>query len=221
MDFPNGSLPGFWLIVSWLLFGWVLFRAVWYAPWKRLQQNEYMHVFLGATVAVMFLWLIKGGVSPGLSFHLLGVTTLTLMFGPALALIAVSLVVVGSTLNGMGGWESLALNVLVMGLVPIVITQWLLNMAQWWLPHNFFVYVLLNAFFAAGLSSLLGKCLAALLLVWSGTYSYDLVSYEYLPYLPLMFFSEALTNGMIMTMLVALRPNWVCSFDDEMYIKGK
>lgn len=221
MDFPNGSLPVFWSLASWLLYGWALLLALRCAPWGRLRDNEYMHVFLGASVAVMFLWMIKGGVSPGLSFHLLGVTALTLMFGPALALMAVSLVAAGATFNGMGGWESLALNVLVMGLVPITITQWLLNLAQWWLPHNFFVYVLLNAFFAAGLSSLIGKCIAALLLVWSGTYSYDLVAYEYLPFLPLMFFAEAVTNGMIMTMLVVLRPNWVCSFDDDMYIKGK
>jgi uncharacterized membrane protein len=39
--------------------------------------------------------------------------------------------------------------------------------------------------------------------------------------LPLIFFSEAFINGMIMTAMVALRPGWVGSFDDELYLKNK
>jgi uncharacterized membrane protein len=36
-----------------------------------------------------------------------------------------------------------------------------------------------------------------------------------------MFLSEALINGMVMTMLVALRPEWVSSFSDDLYLKDK
>jgi uncharacterized membrane protein len=39
--------------------------------------------------------------------------------------------------------------------------------------------------------------------------------------LPLIFFAEAIINGMIMTTMVALRPGWVASFDDNLYIKNK
>jgi uncharacterized membrane protein len=47
------------------------------------------------------------------------------------------------------------------------------------------------------------------------------LGYQLFPYLPLMFFSEAFINGMIVTAMVALRPGWVVSFDDNLYIKNK
>ena len=47
------------------------------------------------------------------------------------------------------------------------------------------------------------------------------LAYQYLPFLPLVFFSEAIVNGMIMTAMVALRPGWVASFDDNLYINNK
>jgi uncharacterized membrane protein len=108
-----------------------------------------------------------------------------------------------------------------MGGIPILLTQGLLRLSQWYLPHNFFIYILLNAFFAAGLSSLVARLAVVGLLLLAGVQQYDAVAYEYLPWLPMMFLSEALINGMVMTMLVALRPEWVCSFDDDLYLKGK
>lgn len=221
MDLLGDSFSLNWLAASWLIYILLLFRGIRHAQWERFRDNQFLHVFFGASVAAMLLWLVKGGVSPGLSFHILGVTALTLMFGWALALMAVSVVVVGTTWSGLGSWETVALNVLVMGAVPIYVTHWLLVSAQRRLPHNFFIYVLLNAFFAAGLSSVIGKCIGAALLVLAGAQSFDRVAYEFLPYLPLMFFSEAVVNGMLMTMLVALRPAWVETFDDDLYLRNK
>jgi uncharacterized membrane protein len=42
-----------------------------------------------------------------------------------------------------------------------------------------------------------------------------------LPFFPLMFLPEAMLNGWIMVILVAFRPEWVYSFSDEQYLKGK
>ncbi len=36
-----------------------------------------------------------------------------------------------------------------------------------------------------------------------------------------MFLPEAILNGWITVIMVAFRPNWVGSFSDEQYIKGK
>jgi uncharacterized membrane protein len=44
---------------------------------------------------------------------------------------------------------------------------------------------------------------------------------NFLPFFPLMFLPEAMVNGWIMTILVLYRPNWVGSFSDEIYLKGK
>lgn len=221
MDIPNGMVPPALLWLSWLLFAWVSGWALRRARWTRLRSNEAMHVWLGAMVIAMLVWMMKGGVTPGLGFHILGVTCLTLMFGWAFAWIALSAVVAGTTAYGLGGWEAMAVNCLLMGGIPIMLTQALLQMAQRWLPHNFFIYIFLNAFFAAGFGSLVSKLAVIALIIFSGAGSYAAIAYEYLPYLPLMFLSEALVNGMIMTLLVALRPGWVCSFDDHSYLDDR
>lgn len=221
MDVPSGLLSLAWLIPAWLLFALVTVAAARAAHWARLRDSADLNVWLGATLVVLLLWLIRGGISPGLGFHILGVTSLTLMFGWAFAWFSLLLVLLATTAYGLGGWESLAINALLMGGIPILLTQGLLHLSQRYLPHNFFIYILVNAFFAAGLSSLVAKLAVVGLLLLTGAQRFEAVAYEYLPWLPMMFLSEALINGMIMTMLVALRPEWVSSFQDDLYLKGK
>ena len=197
-----------------------LMTAVYTAPWYRLRENEQLHVFLGSCVALLLLWSIKAGISPGLSFHLLGVTALTLMLGWQLALVAVTIVVIGTTLNGAAGWFSASLNIMMMGALPILVTQALLVCVQRCLPRNLFVYVFFNAFLAAGISMLAVGSFTALLMIFGGVYSLGALGYDYFPFLPLILLPEAIINGMLVTVFVVYRPHWVISFDDTMYLNN-
>ena len=87
------------------LYALALVTALRLAHWRRLLDSEQLHVFLGTVVCLILLWHIRAKVNPGLDFHLLGVTVVTLMLGWSLALIATSLALVGVILNGGGGWE--------------------------------------------------------------------------------------------------------------------
>lgn len=221
MDFPDQIFPnaahvlGILCALAWL--GWALLRL----PRQRLADNAFTHVYFGACVALLVLWSVQASVPPNLHFHMLGVTALTLMFGWHFAALGVALVLLGTTFNGQGNWLSFGINLLCMGALPIALSWSLLQWAQRHLPHNFFIYVYVNAFLAAGLSMLATAAATAALLWLTGAHSLEWLAYQYLPYFPLMFFSEAVMNGMIMTLLVALRPAWVCSFDDNLYINGK
>lgn len=221
MDFPASLFPSGILWPANALLVLVLARALWYLPPGRLRSNEFMHVYFAACVLLLVLWNTRVGVLPALNFHLLGVTALTLMFGWAYAVLAVLLVGVGSLLNQGGGWQALGLNVLVVGCLPILITHQVLRFAQRRLPHNFFVYIYVNGFLTAGLSTLAVGLVGALLLLGADARASEWLNYQYYPFLPLIFFSEAFMNGLIMTALVALRPGWVASFDDNLYLKGK
>jgi uncharacterized membrane protein len=221
VDFPVNIFPGALLWAGNALMAVVLLAALRCAPLRRLWINEFTHVFFGACVVLLLLWNTRAGVLPALNFHLLGVTAMTLMFGWAFAVFGVLAVTIGSIISQDGHWASLGLNALIMGCVPILITEFMLRVAQRRLPHNFFIYVYINGFLAAGLS-ILGASLLGAMLMWlvdSGSGKW--LTYQYLPYLPLVFFSEAIINGMIMTAMVALRPGWVASFDDKLYINNK
>ena len=55
----------------------------------------------------------------------------------------------------------------------------------------------------------------------SGAYSFEYLLDEYLPYFILLGFSEAWLSGMVITLFVIYRPEWVMTFDDSRYLTGK
>jgi uncharacterized membrane protein len=203
-----------------LLYGATLVAALRMAPWGRFRNAEQLHVYLGLVVALLVLWAMEIKVQPGLSFHLLGATVATLMFGWSLAVIAVSLALLGNCLNG-GGWEGFAVNAMLAGAVPVTLTQALLILVRAYLPRHFFVYVLVNGFLTAGFVGVAAGYLAVWVLVLNGAYSFTQLNQTVLPFFPLMFMPEAMLNGWVIVVLVAQRPGWVYSFNDDQYLKGK
>ncbi|MCF7985053.1 MAG: energy-coupling factor ABC transporter permease [Thiohalocapsa sp.] len=221
MNLDPALFSDFAVLTAVALYLCCLLLALWLAPWRRLLQARLTHVFFGATVVLMFLWQMEAQVQPGLSYHLLGLTAVTLIFSWSFAVIAASLALLGVHVNAGLGWEGFALNALLSGVLPITLTQVMLVLIRWYLPKQFFVYVLVNAFLTAGLVGVAMGYMAAWLLVGSGAYTFAELSQTVLPFFPLMFLPEAMLNGWIMVILVAFRPEWVYSFSDEQYLKGK
>lgn len=221
MAIEGALFSSMFLWLALILYGIILALAMRLAPWGKLRDAEQLHVFLGTIVSLLVLWHMKADVQPGLAFHLLGVTAVTLMFGWSLAVIAASLTLLGVTVNAGSGWEGFALNALLLGVVPATLTQILLILIRWYLPKQFFVFVLVNAFLTAGVVGVAGGYLAVWLLVGSGAYTFTELEMTVLPFFPLMFLPEAMLNGWVITVLVAFRPNWVYSFCDDLYLKGK
>lgn len=191
------------------------------AAWRRLLDNEQSHVYFGALVALLVLWVLRTEVTAGLVFHLSAMTALTLLFGWSLAVIGGALVLSGITLTGLSDWPGLPINLLVEVLLPATLTQFLLVLVRSTLPKHFFIYIFVNAFIAGGVVGTLSACFAAALLVASRAYSWLDMQNIFFPFFPLMFFPEAFLNGWAMTLLVVFKPRWVGSFRDEEYLHGK
>lgn len=221
MNFPDGLLPSSWQWFAHLLFFGVLAWSVRSAPWRRLRDNEQLHLFLGLCVALMLIWSIKTGIKPGLNFHLLGATIFTLLFGPWLAIVGLCVVLLGVSLYGLSGWESFSVNGLLMGVLPVAVSHFIYSIVDRKLPNHFFVYIFINAFVGAALAMALTGLSATGLLVLAGVYKADYLISNYLPYFLLMGWSEALLSGMMMTLVVVYRPQWVSTFDDARYIRNK
>lgn len=204
-----------------LLYGASLLYALRSAYWPRFKDSEQLHVFLGACVCLILLWHVKAQVNPALSYHLLGITTFTLMFGWSFAVLGAGIALVGVTLNSDLGWQGFAVNAMILGVVPVTLTQFILVLVRSLLPKHFFIYVLVNGFLTAGFVALASGYLAAGLLVWSGSFGMAELEQNLIPFFPLMFLPEAMLNGWLITILVLYRPGWVSSFNDELYLKGK
>ena len=191
------------------------------APWQRLQDKEQLNVFLGSCVALMVMWTLRTEVFDGVTFHLLFMTTLTLMFGWSLAVIAGALVLTGITLTGMSNWSGFVLNMLTVVILPVTFSQVALVLIRSWFPKHFFIYIYLNAFLSGGISIFLSGLLASVMLSTTGLAGFVTLWNTYLVYFPLMSFPEAVLNGWFMTLLVGYKPHWVSTFRDEEYLHGK
>jgi uncharacterized membrane protein len=221
MDIPAGLLPGSYLSSAAALYALLLLLALRTAPWSKIRDSEAQHVYLGAMVLVLVLWIMHGGIQRGLDYHLLGVTGLTLLFEWQFALFAVSLVLALTTWQGTAGWEAFGLNALLMGAVPIACTRALLYVCQRWLPHNFFIYVFINAFLAGALSILLAGLASGLVQQLAAVHPADTLLNNFLLILPLLMFGEGFLNGAALSLVVAYRPAWVATFHDRWYLQGK
>lgn len=221
MNFPDQFLPFPLLWVCNAIGFLVLGIAAYTAPWKQLQAETRQHLWLGMCVGLLLLWSIKTGIKPGLNFHLLGATLMTLMFGARLAIVAFSVVLLGSAVAGLSGWETLGVNLLLSAILPVTLSYALYSLADRKLPHHLFIYIFLNAFVAGGLAMMLDGISSTLLLSLSGVYSSAYLMQNYLPYYLLMSWSEAMVTGMLITLITAFRPHWLSTFSDELYLKRR
>jgi uncharacterized membrane protein len=220
MNIVSSSIPAHWHWFFWLLCVLLAGLVVRRGNWPMLRDQRNLNIFLGASVAVLSLWLIKTGIKPGLNFHLIGATALTLMFRPLFAIFGLALVIAAITL-WHGEYAAFAPNLLMMGVVPVAVSWGIYRYVDGHLPNHLFIYIFLNAFFGAAVAisavGLVSTGFAAL----SGAYSLHYLLDQYLPYYLLMAWAEAFTTGMTITLMVVYRPEWVATFDDKRYIEGK
>lgn len=221
MNLPDNLIPPGWLLAGLLLFLLVLGYALRFAPWRRLRKPAQLHLWLGAVVALMVLWNLKTGIQPGLNFHMLGATALTLMFGPELAIVGMSLVLLGSTLAGFSGVWTFPLNALIMGVLPVTVSYAIYRLVDTRLPNHFFIYVFVNGFFGGAMAMAATGLAASGILAASGAYPAAYLYGEYLPFFVLLGWSEALLTGMAVTLMVVYRPEWIGTFDDLRYLRNK
>lgn len=214
-------LPAPWYWTAAAFYGILLVHLLRRAPWVRLKDTVQLNAWLGTCVLLMALWSVKTSLLPGVEYHYLGATLLTLMFGWRLAMAGMSLVLAASMLNGAIDPLSYPLNALVMGLIPALVSHAVLKASERFLPPNFFIYVFLPGYWGAALA-MACAVLAGWAVLWlGGAYSFDLLADRYLPLLLLLMVPEGMITGMLIALMVVFRPAWVSTFDDERYLKGR
>lgn len=222
LHIPAELVPPELLWIGNLLFLILLLAAIWRVDWISFANNDIQqHVYFGAMVLLLLIWGIKAGISPGLGFHHLGATLFTLMFGWQRALIGLAVVLAASLFLQAPDWPSFGVNGLLSIAIPVMISCAILKLSQKLLPDNFFIYVFVCAFFGAATAAAASRLSAIALLSLIGAYSDERLIEESLQFLPLFMFPEAFVTGMLISIFVVYKPEWVTTFDDDRYIRGK
>jgi uncharacterized membrane protein len=189
--------------------------------WRRLAGVERLNAWLLTAAFIAVLWAIRAKVASGLNLHLSGAALFALVYGWRLATVGMALVCIAMTVAGRVLPVNLGVEFLVNGAFPVTVAYGVFLVSEAYLPRNFFVYVFVPAFFGPWATTAALAGITSTLLLVSGAYSWWLLADAFLPFFLILGFSEGFITGFIVTMLVVYKPDWVYTFRDERYIKGK
>jgi uncharacterized membrane protein len=168
-----------------------------------------LHRLSIASALVAALWGLRTGLPQGMGLHFLGAAGLYLLFGAPRALLGLALAAPLAALLGGAPLGDLPWSWLADGALPVAVV-WAIHRAMLrTAPVNPFFYVFGVAFAGAGLSMIASLAL------------HRLAGAEVEPFVALglmMGFGEAFLTGMLVTILVVYRRDWVVTFDDARWL---
>ncbi len=218
MDIPPELISASWLFPIWLAYLLTAASALLRAPWFRLREKDSANTLFGAVALVLAFWNLNTGVMPGQSIHYLGASLLTLMFGWEFAFLAIQILIVTTIFQERTTWAMLALNGLLSGALPSLLTHGLLRLTQRFLPHNYFIYFFINTFIA----TIGGIILLALAITFTVSFSNQpQMTQGLLPFLLMLALPEGVLTGMVISILVIYKPEWVTTFRDNTYLRRR
>ena len=216
-----GELPVAIRVLSALLLAVVMLFTLRRMPWETFFVRGRVQLFLVAVLALLLMWGMRAQVLDGLALHFLGMAAVTLVFGWQAALLSAFLVASVLALFGVLPWSAFPLTVLLAGALPVAVAWALLRLIETRLPPHMFIYLYGVAFLGGALSVAATVLVSAALyglftdLAWGDIYR------DYLRYMPLLVLPEAVVNGMVITGLVMVRPEWLATWSDERYLHGR
>ncbi len=204
---------------GWLLYAPLLLWAFWRAPWLELFSDlRRQHLLFGTVVALFLLWLVRRDFASGLSYHLIGMTAVTLLLDWPLAIVAGFVAQLGMVLLARQDWAAIGVNGALLVLIPVAVTEACALRVERLQPRNLFVYIFFCGFFPAALAALL-CVLAGLGILWAdGLFPMPPWLGDFVGYLWLVIFPEAFINGMLVTALVVFYPDWLETFNRSRYL---
>ncbi|ALU42264.1 energy-coupling factor ABC transporter permease [Pseudoalteromonas rubra] len=173
---------------------------------------------LACALVLALLWQIQAGILPHLSIHILGITAATLTLGWHMGLLCATLATLLSYFFGPMPIENLWTFWLFTALLPVYLSYGLFLLCYHFLSRHFFVYIFVCAFLCGGLVAASKIAISALYYLSIGLYDWPVLVDNYIFYAIIMWFPEAMLNGMAITLLITYRPHWVKTFYDRDYL---
>lgn len=209
------------LVVGSLLALLLFLIALWQAPWVELLSDlRRQHLLFGAAFALFCLWLLRRDFDSGLSYHLMGLTAVTLLLDWPLALLCGALAQFGMCLLGKQDLASLGINSLLFVMLPVWVAHLCARQVERRQPQNLFVYIFFCGFFPAALTVLVCALCGIAVLWLCGLFSFPAQMSDLAAYLWLVMFPEAFINGLVVTALVVFVPHWLDTFNRTRYLQA-
>lgn len=220
MGIFNTPLPAGIAIVAWCLALLGLLRCALRAPWRRLEAPTVFSAWCALLITLTMLWRLRINVNSDLNLHLMGLSLFPLMFGRSLATLGLGLSVIAYTALFDGLWGNLGMNFLLLALLPAWLSDVILNATRKRLPHHMFIYLFGNGFFGSmAVLSATGLISIAAHRLWIASAAPG--SSDAIAYMLLLAWGETFLIGFLVTIFAVYRPQWLFTFDDALYLRGR
>ncbi len=179
-------------------------------------------------VLVALLWTVRATLVGGLVIQLLGATLMVTLFGLPLALVSLFVADLVSMLGleylaghswGLFDWPSLWMRYTWLALLPALISAALQGLMRRLLPRHPFVFILGHGYFCAGLAAMGAGAAETAWRHWMAP-GLPFSTADTLAAIVILAFGEAFLTGMLVTIFVVYRPQWVVTFRDEEYLRN-
>lgn len=209
------------LALGWTILLPVIAWAAWRAPWVELfSDSRRQHLMFGTVLVLFLLWLMRRDFDSGLSYHLIGMTAVTLLLDWPLAVLGGLAAQLGLLALGKQELAALGVNGALLVLLPVLVTELCAKWVEQYQPRNLFVYIFCCGFFPAALAALLCVLIGLGLLWVDGIFPMPPWLEDFIGYLWLVMFPEAFINGTAVTALVVFCPEWLETFNRTRYLQA-
>lgn len=197
----------------------IITHAVRTAPWKALTAPGTFSAWCAFIILLPLLWRFDVPITGGMALHLLGMPLFVLMFGRQLAITGIALSVIAYTAIHDGLWTNLGMNLLLLSVLPAYCGETVMRLTRTYFPRNIFVYLLGNGFFGAmAMLSTIGLMSLGANELWV---VHAPTRGDTVAYMLLLAWGESFLTGFLLTIFTVYRPQWVLTFDDNVYLHGK
>ncbi len=214
---PDGLQAGLSNWLDWSLLAGALGVALPFKPWLTLSHRHLQNPWLTSMLMLPFSWWTQHLLPGGMGLHITGVCLMVLMFGWPLAMWSLPLIALAASLLQPFSWPGLGQSVshtVWAGVVPGTLALLMGLAVRRWLPKHLFVYILGRGFFVTALAITATACLTGLLGQMPATLSWS----DWMLGHWLLGWGEAVSTGMLVSIFVAFKPEWLLTYSDERYL---
>ncbi|GHG68911.1 hypothetical protein GCM10010919_18360 [Alishewanella longhuensis] len=208
-----------WQLITWLGAVVILlgFFPKEFIP-RLLKVAGYQHLVFASAVFLTLLWSVRAGIVPGLDLFFLGVTTLVLCHGWHIAIwiccVPLLLLILFGTVTPADGGAFALTTFILPALFSYAVFSW----SYHYLSRHLFIYIFVAGFINSAFTIVLKILLTSGWFYLQEAHNWHTIYQNYTQLALLIWFGEALLNGMAITLMAVYRPEWLRTFYDNEYL---
>ena len=189
-----------------LVFGFLAFKRNSFFNFKN---NNQQNIWLSTTFALSIIWLMRAQLLDNLYLHFIGIHLAYLLLGIPLAGLALAIVLAFTNMTQHVSFEIWGAQYALSILFPLFLSYVLHLMLAKRLPKRLFAFIFIHGFFGTAMIMASTVAFNLLVLNYFGIISLEVGNGVFWISSILLGWGEAFMTGMIVTLVVVYRPEWL------------